>query len=532
MPFRLHWIEGLAGTWAVSHVVSIAVFFLTLALLARVLTQRRTPTSAMSWLLAIALIPYVGVPLYFLLGGRKLRGRVARRSSRGNDEAPSATQAHTPVEELLHAADVPAATTGNTCALLDSGPDALEDIILAVDAARTSVRLTTFILARDHTGHALLGALGRAAARGVEVRVLIDGLFQWRSSPRAIARLRAAGGRVHFFAPVFPLPVRARTNLRYHRKLVVVDGTVAFVGGMNFANEYMAPASPAAQTARWQDLMLTIHGPAVAQLDDLFRADWLSSTGEGLQHGLSPAPVGAARGDQGLRSDSGRGQGRSQPPVRRHAAATQRRDRGEDQAASSIRARGGRSADTESPASEGAPVGRIQVVPSGADVVGDPLYDALLTAIFLARRRIWIATPYFIPDEALLRGLVLASHRGVDVTVIVPRRSNHLSADLAGGSFLRELEDAGGRVRPWPQGMMHAKALILDDVGVVGSANFDLRSLLLSYEVALFFTSADGVEPLEAWFRRMLLSCAPRLARAGRVRRAWEALGRLLAPIV
>ena len=137
--------------------------------------------------------------------------------------------------------------------------------------------------------------------------------------------------------------------------------------------------------------------------------------------------------------------------------------------------------------------------PSGPDVAGDPLYESLLALIFAARDRIWIVTPYFVPDEMLARALNLAARRGVDVRLIVPQRSNHITADLARAGYLRDLHTAGGRVLLYTPVMLHAKAVVFDDqLAVIGSANMDMRSLFLNYEVALFVSSpARG----RAWSR-------------------------------
>jgi cardiolipin synthase len=343
-------------------------------------------------------------------------------------------------------------------------------MLAAIVAAKQSVRITTFLIGDDAAGNSALGALTQAAARGVEVRLLVDGLFQWRASKKAIARLRAAGGRAVFFMPVMPLPFRARANLRNHRKLIVVDGEVAFVGAMNLADEYMGVDDPPGSLGRWRDMMLEVRGPAVARVDEIFRSDWAFAAGEALDALGSPEDPGLA-------------------------------------------------------------FGRVQVVPSGPDVPGDTLDDAVLTALFRAERRVWIATPYFIPDEALVRGLLLAAHRGVDVTIVVPARSNHLMADLAGASSLRELEAGGVNVRPWKSGMLHAKAVVFDDVAVLGSANLDMRSMFLDYEVSLFLTSKDDVALVEAWFEGTLAMCDVKLAKPGRMRAGFEAIGRLLSPV-
>lgn len=492
LPPGFVWLEGFAGTWAVSHAVSMVVFVLTVALFTRVLRQERPPTSAISWLLAIGLIPYLGVPLFLLLDGRKRRAALdkpplheAQKLAPGFAEASgsqaSVSVAALMVEQVLSAARIPTASIGNSCVLLPTGCAARRAIFDAIDQARACVRITTFIIGDDDVGEALLERLAAAARRGVEVRLLIDGFFTWRMPRAAVAHARDAGVRIGVFMPVLSVPFRGRANLRNHRKIVIVDGDVGFVGGMNFAREYMgqpahARTEPAPRTPHWRDLMLQVQGPAVARLDEIFRSDWAFAGREALVAAEQTARLVAV--DQ---------------------------------------LRVGRS--------------RVQVVPSGPDVPGDTLYDAVLTALFRAERRVWIATPYFVPDEALLRGLVLAVRRGVEVVVVVPARSNHLSADLAGASALRELQRAGAQVRPWGGGMLHAKAALFDDVAMLGSANFDVRSLFLSYEVTLLLTSARDVAVVEAWFRDTLAACAPRLVDPGRARAAFEAVGRLLAPL-
>jgi cardiolipin synthase len=284
-----------------------------------------------------------------------------------------------------------------------------------------------------------------------------------------LAALTEAGGKVAWFMPVLHLPFRGNANLRNHRKIVIADGSAAIVGGMNVAREYMGPTPFA---GRWRDLSLRIAGPAVADIADLFASDWHFAAKESL----TPA---------------------------RHAELPRRQ----------------------------APDGEAQLVASGPDSASDLIYDALLSAMFEAQERLYVATPYFVPDEALARALVLACRRGVDVRVLVPRRSNHLFADLAGASYLRQVHDAGGQVLCFTPGMMHAKAVIVDErIAVVGSANMDMRSLFLDYEIAMFFYSPSEIARVVAWFQSLEPSCVA-LAPAGRTRALFEDLGRLVAPL-
>ncbi|HKM55224.1 MAG TPA: phospholipase D-like domain-containing protein, partial [Isosphaeraceae bacterium] len=178
-------------------------------------------------------------------------------------------------------------------------------------------------------------------------------------------------------------------------------------------------------------------------------------------------------------------------------------------------------------------VSQVQVVASGPDVPGDPLYETLVSLIFAARQRIWIITPYFVPDEMLARALNLASRRGVDIRLIVPARSNHLSADLARESYLRELHEAGGQVLLYQPVMLHAKAILLDDqLAVIGSANMDNRSLFLNYEVALFLYTRGEVQAVSDWAFRLQADCLRELPRSGWARELAENVVRLLSPLL
>ena len=167
----------------------------------------------------------------------------------------------------------------------------------------------------------------------------------------------------------------------------------------------------------------------------------------------------------------------------------------------------------------------MQIVASGPDVPRDSLYEALLYSIFAAKRRVYVVTPYFVPDESLLRSLTVAARRGIDVRVVVPDRSNHGMVDLAGAADLREVAAAGGTVLRFLPRMLHAKAFVVDDVAVVGSANFDVRSFFLDYEVAAFLYSEPEVTTIAAWIeslrdecRRRPASLGPRATRRGRRR--------------
>ncbi len=479
--------------WVVPHIFSILGFLLAVVLLSRIVRERRPPASTMAWLLSILLVPYIGVPLYLLIGGRKHRRLAARKETLYTLPLGHDVVAAHAIERILLAGGVPRTSTGDQLQLIDSGEVAFQHILAMFQGAQHSIDVSTFILGGDAAGELLLDALAERAAAGVKVRLLLDGLFYFRPRREHLLRYTRAGGRLAVFMPLLRLPLRGPANLRNHRKIIVVDGVRAVMGGMNLADEYMGPLPRA---DRWTDVALVLEGPAVAYIHNVFRSDWAFASHESAPPQVDETPLLAAQVDGvGDTSDAA-------------VLATHCRS----QAASSA---------------------QVQVVASGPDVPGDTYYDAILTALFQARERIWVATPYFIPDEAITRGLVLAARRGVDVMLVVPERSNHLSADIAGGSYLRQIEQAGGRVRPFTSGMMHAKVTLIDhELAVVGSANLDIRSLFLDYEISVFIYTRPEILHFERWFNGLLQHCNDRLEEPGTVRALAEDLGRLLAPLM
>jgi cardiolipin synthase len=459
-------------SWIVPTILAYLGFGLALVLLAHMVGQERSPSSTIAWLLVILLLPYVGVPLYLMFGGRKMR-RMARRKERvythgssGAGQEPLGGE----IEKLLGSFGVPPASAGNRVTVVTSGEEAYRLLTEAIDRAKFSVEITTFILGTDAVGQTLVERLAGRAREGIEVRLLLDSVGSWRVNRRFIAPLTDAGARVAFFMPVLHLPFRGRANLRNHRKIIVVDNRYGMIGGMNLSGAYIGPTP---DPKRWRDLSLVVSGPAVLELAGLLRSDWKFATGEDL------GPVA--------------------PPLL--------------------------------PPAEGSTCA-AQVVASGPDVAGDPLYETLLGSLFTARRRIWVVTPYFVPDEMLARALAIAARRGVDVCLIVPHRSNHRSADLARAGFLRHLHNAGGRVFLFQGVMLHAKAVIVDDLAIIGSANMDMRSLFLNYEVALYLYCRTQVDEIAAWARTLMAE-----SHVGLPSRRWpvelvENVVRLLSPLL
>lgn len=426
------------------HLLTIAGFLLAMALVLRIMGEKRQPGGAMAWLLAIALVPYIGVPLFLLLGDRKLRREVRSKGPLYTRQAGGVidTDVMTEGGPGMVRAGMPMPRTGNATDLHFSGESAHAALMRLFENARHSINVTTFILGRDETGRSVVELLAKKAREGVEVRLLLDGLGCIRSSGRFTGPLRDAGGRVAEFMPVLPLRRKWSANLRNHRKIAVVDHQAAMIGGMNLATEFMGPEP---SDARFVDSAVFVEGPIVADIETVFFGDWKYVTDE------APPKPDSLPGASGLF-------------VPGEATST------------------------------------LQVVASGPDVPEDTFTDAMLCAIMDARERIWLVTPYFVPDEPLLRTLAVKARAGKDVRVLVPMRSNHRLADLARGPALREIAAAGGRVYAYPKGMVHAKAMVFDStLAVTGSPNLDMRSMYLNFEIALFHYSRPEIERVASW---------------------------------
>lgn len=436
------------------HAVFVAVGLLIYVMGTRIGHQRRHPSAAVGWVLGIVAFPYLVVPLFLLFGTRKF-ARPARRVRRQALAVPEGGPRW--ATRLLASLELAPAVRNAQVVLHADGTQALQGLLATIASARYRLDLCTYVFAHDEVGRQVAAALQACVQRGVSVRLLIDAMGSMRTPPGMLRALRRQGVQVRRFMPLLHNPLRGRTNLRNHRKLVVADGQRLWSGGRNLASEYFIdrPNNPA-----WIDLSYEVHGPLAAQAQAQFSTDWRVARGLLLRRGRRARATRAAASPQ---------------------------------------------------ASAAGPL--AQWLPSGPDHADDTVHALLLAGAYHAQRRIVAVTPYFVPDEALLDAWCLACRRGVQVSVVVPERSNHRLADIARERALRALSAAGAQVWLSPA-MVHAKAVLIDDeLALVGSLNLDARSLFLNYEAMTAFYGAPQLHWLSQWCARLIARAHPYHAR-------------------
>lgn len=429
----------------VSHFALVLAGLLIYAVGTHARGQRRHPSAALAWVLTIALLPYVGLPLYLLLGTRKF----ARPSHTPQRAVPA------PREDGLQACAIAtldgmglaAPAASRRVRFHADGHAAWDELAALINNARERLDICTFVLGNDALGRRVARLLAERAAAGVRVRLLLDAVGSWRTSFAQVRHLRAAGVQVHWFMPLLHNPLRGRVNLRNHRKLAIADSRHLWSGGRNLAAEYFGGQH---HRQPWIDLSFTLEGALAAQAQALFDGHWHYSRGPGVtDDNKTETPIAP------------------EPP--------------------------------EQAASGEPPQHLAQMVPSGPDQAEDTFYGLLLTTLFRAERRVLAVTPYFVPDDSLLTALCLAARRGVQVELVLPARSNHRLADIARARALRDLVAAGGQVRLTP-GMLHAKAVVVDDaLALCGSLNLDSRSLFLNFELMVAFYDSKDIAAVTQW---------------------------------
>jgi cardiolipin synthase len=432
------------------------------------LYQRRSPTSMISWLLLMIILPYFSLLLYFLIGVRKRPVR-KKKSSLHVKSISESTGKINSIDGILRSNGIAGASGHNSFEFISESVTAYSTLINEIKNAKKSISFSTYILKKDKITKTIIDALIERESNGVHVRLLLDSLGSYKlyffQDP--LQKLRKAGCEVHFFMPLLRLPYQNQINLRNHRKIYLFDETTLITGGMNLSKKYMGPEK---KDEQYEDILFKTQGDATYQYAQIFEADWAYASGSSVRQ--AALPLQKVYGDA-----------------------------------------------------------YIQVVPSGPDIEGDALFEALISAIHSAKERIWIVTPYFLPDETLMHALKIAKHKGVDIKLITPKQSDHYVADLSRSSYMRVLQEEGIDLVLYNGNILHAKAILFDkDAVMIGSVNIDNRSLLLNYEVVSFAYSKAIIYEIEKWMQGFIAKADTQMEEASRLRRIAENFMRILAP--
>jgi cardiolipin synthase len=436
------------------HHLQVSLLLLTafsLAALAffHILLYKRDPRSAVLWLGICTLLPFIGPFLYLLLGVNRLRTHALRLSRRGrwNHGTPidrrrwpkkSNASVNSPFSSMSRLGDSLTGCpllAGNKVALLENGETAYPAMLEAIESARQSVHLSSYIFDWDATGETFVKSLAKAHARGVQVRVLVDGVGEKYSSKPISEILKGYGVPCATFLPIRWNPIHLHLNLRNHRKLLIVDGRVGFIGGMNIRDSHWT--LPKKDSSVVQDMHFRVEGPVALEMEEVFLGDWFFAAGESLpwRHKVPPGSRG-------------------------HAAC--------------------------------------RVISDGPNEEVERMQTLLLGVTGWVKKSLRIMTPYFVPDRVLIAALTQAAMRGVEVELILPQTNNLPFVAWASRAYWWEVLQRGVKIYEQPGPFAHSKALVADGVyALVGSSNLDPRSLRLNFECNLEVVDPDFASRLD-----------------------------------
>jgi cardiolipin synthase len=475
-------------TWTIFAVDLV----IRVALCLRVIMRRAAVSTSLAWLVLILFVPLLGLPAYLLVGevrlgywrrkryeqaARGLEQRAAIFWRGGDQDWTSEFGPYAHIARLGTTVSGIPPLRGNTLKLFGDCDETIDAIVKDIDAARSTCHMLFYIWMPTGAGVRVGEAMIRAAGRGVECRVLVDavGSRPFLQSPLA-QTMRRAGVKVVEALPANLLRMlMARLDIRNHRKIAVIDGWAAYVGSQNITDRTFGPR----RYGPWIDAMTRIEGPAAQALEIVFLRDWHMETDD---EPIDPSEL------------------LPEPPI-----------------------------------PDGGSV--VQVVPTGPWMTPVAMHEALLTTIYSAREELILTTPYFVPDEATKSALIAAAMRGVSVTIVVPERIDARLVAAAGRSLYDELVESGVRIVEFRGGLLHAKTVTVDrDLALIGSANLDMRSFWLNFEVTVFIYDTDVASHLRMLQVEYLGQSTDVVCDAWRRRPAWRRLldnsARLLSPLL
>lgn len=422
--------------------------------------QNRNPSSTLAWIMVLALLPGVGLILYFLLGQNYFRRRKFdkkaeqdrlsyERIDRVGKLLPRDLSQFSPGQQrLLHLSQRLARTPFSMASrtqVLTNGEETFSTLLRELKKAKHHIHMEYYIYRADDIGRKIQKTLIAKARAGVEVRFMFDAVGSIGLPKTFINELREAGAKVGIYGEVRFLALSSRVNYRNHRKIVVVDGNIGFIGGLNVGDEYLSRSKT---YGFWRDTHMLVKGEAVRSLQIIFLQDWQYVTGEKI---MDPAYL--------------------------------------------------------SPELEQGCSGAVQIVPSGPDNESRALKNIFFAMITSAKKSVWLATPYFIPDEDIMTALRVAGMAGIDVRLLFPAKPDKRLPFLASHSYFPSLLEVGVKIYEYEKGFLHSKLLIIDgEVATVGTANMDMRSFHLNFEVNVLLLHDDSIEKMVKDFERDLLT--------------------------
>ncbi|MGL5912913.1 MAG: cardiolipin synthase [Bacteroidales bacterium] len=474
------------GIFFLNAIYILTVFVIVLA----VIQQKGDPTKTLAWTLFIILVPFVGIVLYALLGKNYRRDKMLSRKEISDQKQLVAmgkilwksasnyqvlNNHFASISKMLQRSNFTSPTQYNDVRLLLNASEKYATVFNAIEQAQHHIHLEYYIIEEDSVGRHLQSLLIKKAKQGLEVRLIYDHLGSWGLSKNYLQRLIDNGVQVYPFLPVRLSLFKSKINHRNHRKIVVLDGKIGFVGGMNFAERYQSEST---EFGKWRDTHVQLQGDAVAWLQAVFLLDWYFVSKRQLQNLEVYFPVHDIT----------------------HQCA-------------------------------------VQIASSGPDSDWASIMQTYFTAICSAQQKLYVATPYFIPNESMLTALCTAALRGVDVRLLMSERTDSSITQWASMSFVDTMLAAGVKVYLYRKGFSHSKILIADgEFCSVGTANMDVRSFEYNFEVNALFYDRNFTQQVEKAFLQDLVRSRKVSLQAWKSRtkreRFMENIARLLAPML
>ncbi|GAF02470.1 cardiolipin synthase [Saccharicrinis fermentans] len=482
-----NWDSLVYSLVLLSYLISILVVIGVMVL------ENRSPLKSLSWILVLLLLPLLGAVLYFFFGQNLRKQKIISRKGLKNHDyirevadlqTKDLSQFYGLNDEILEEKkriiqlqlnnSHSVMTAGNKVQLLNNGGDKFKVLFEELEKARHFIHLQYYIIEKDEVGKRLMDLLVRKAQEGVEVRVIMDDVGSWEFKRKDLQELRASGLEIYSFLTVRFPTFTSKLNYRNHRKIVVIDGLVGFLGGINVADRYIH-GDP--KYGIWRDTHLKVEGDAVNSLQTIFSIDWYFVS----QQELSDEKYFPAKEPLGNKM--------------------------------------------------------VQISSSGPDTDWPGIMMGFFKIITTAKKYVYIASPYFMPSESILMALKTAAMGGVDVRIIIPEKSDAYITKLSSMSYLKEMMLAGVKFYFYKKGFIHCKLMVSDDmIASVGSANMDFRSFEQNFEVTAFVYDKDfALEVKESFMGDFVDSnevvLSEWLKRPVR-QKVKESLARLLSPLL